>query len=288
MNFRGPNILTPDEFAFQASNVSSTRPVSTLGAALTPGNNAMGTYVQCLTALAQDVYGILIQIHGGNTSAAARDMLVNIGVDPAGGSSYSTLIQELVCTGSVSLNVGSPISYYFPIWIKAGSTVAAQASVNNATVGTVRVITTVFGQPRNARTLRVGSYCRTFGTTLASSGSTAITSGTTSDGAWTQLGSNIATGDALWWWQMGMGYNNAVINGPLIYSADLSIGDGTNQRIVIADQLYLGTTSEQIFALGTKNGCEYRSVPGQGVYGRLQCSGTPDSGIGLAAYAVGG
>ncbi|MGH7949134.1 MAG: hypothetical protein ACREQF_07925, partial [Candidatus Binataceae bacterium] len=128
-------------FAYRADSIGTTRPAANMGATVTPAQNSKGSYAQVFTALAFDAYFIAIQINSNNAAAAARDTIIDIGVDPAGGTSYTVLIPDLLgsCASNlaaISATAGCGIWYYFPLWIKAGSTIGARASVNNATVGT--------------------------------------------------------------------------------------------------------------------------------------------------------
>lgn len=235
------------------------------------------------SAVANRVYGIQLVLAGNNAAAAARDALVDIGIDEAGGSSYTGKIPDLICTGAVNNDKGG-ISFYFPLGIKAGSTIAARASVNNATVGTIYVWATLFGLPRNPESCRVGSFVEAIGVVSATSKGTDVTSGSTSEGAWTSLGS---TANPCWWWQQGMGLNNSN-TGARVYALDLGVGDGSNKDVVIQDQTWGSDTSERLVNTMQLLGCERHVPAGTNVYGRIQCSGTPDSGSSMVAYALGG
>lgn len=273
-----------DEFAFKTSNIDGTRPAGGIGTSVTPGNNTKGSWVQLLTALAYEVIDVEVHINSGNTSAAARDILVDIGYDPAGGSSYSVLIPDLLgsCAGTLT-DIG-PCVYHFPLKIPAGATVAARAAVNNATVGTVRVIIHVKGRPAHPAMHKVGTYVVAVGITSASSSGTAITAGTTSDGTWTSLGS---PSKPAWHWQLGFGVNDSTMTA-LAYFGDLSVGDGTNFSVIIKDMLWRTDSSERSSFYNPSSGCE-KYVGTSGVlYARLQCSGTADASLSMAAYGVGG
>lgn len=272
------------DFGFYVSSFTG-QPVANPGTTVTPGNNTMGSYAQVLTALAEDVFGLLINFNSNNVTTAARNTLVDIGVDPAGGTSYSVLAQELMasCAGS-HVNLGS-VWYYFPIWIRAGSTVAARASVNNATVGTLKCWLQAYGKPRDPRSVKVGTFIRTFGTTLASSTGTNVTPGDAAEGAWTQIGS--ATAEPLWWWQCGYSINDATLAAQVLH-ADVGIGDASNKRIVIADQPFRSNASEEVGSQLAVVGCEAWAPTGTLVYGRLQASVAANTNDGLAVYGVGG
>lgn len=274
-------------FNWSVGSHQTTRPAAAFGTSVTPGNNTKGSWVSLLagTSVTQDVFGLLINVNSGNKSAAAKDMLVDIGVDPSGGTSYTVLAPDLITSCAAPYNIGNGgVWYYFPIWIRAGSRIGARASVNNATVGTVRVNVTCFGQPRNRQLIKVGTRIEAIGVTGASSSGTAVTSGTTTEGSWTSLGT--LTNPA-WWFQVGMGVNDTTM-AALAYHLDVAIGDASNKDIVIENSLITTTTGEQLNNMPNVADVGKYAPAGTNVYGRMQCSGTPDSNLSMVAYALGG
>lgn len=272
----------PNEFRTITTNASG-RPAAAQGTSFTPGNNTKGSWAQLLTALAKPHYGILININSIAVSAAAKDALVDIGIDLAGGSSYTVFIADLLGSCASAYTIGG-IWYYFPVLIPAGASLAVRGSVNNATVGTGRCYVQLFTDPTDPERIRYGTYVRSFGATGASSAGTTITSGTTAEGSWTQVGG--ATADELWFWQLGFGVNSATMTA-LAYHLDLGVGDATNKRLIATNLSVTTDTAENLtkpprFDL-------YGAVPsGVNVYIRAQCSGTPNSALSVMAYGVGG
>lgn len=269
------------------SSVSATRPAAALGTTVTPAQNAKGSYVEVLSSanLSRDVYGLLINVNSNSASAAARDTIMDVGVDPAGGTSYSVLIANLLVSCAAPYNIGNGgVWYFFPIWVKSGSSVAVRSSVNNATVGTHRCFMVALGSPRDRRQIKVGTYVEAIGITAASSSGTAVTAGTTSEGAWTSLGT---TARASWFWQFGFGVNDSTMSA-LAYHCDLGIGDASNKAIVIENALVTTTSSEQLNNMPTTADCVKPAPSGITVYGRAQCSGTADASLSMAGYALGG
>jgi hypothetical protein len=248
----------------------------------------MGSYAQVLSAanVSKDVFGLQIQFSSNAVSSAARDTIVDVGVDPAGGTSYSVLIPSLLasCAAPSIGATGCGINYYFPLYIKAGSAVAVRASVNNATVGTLRCGIRVYGAPRDRRNVSVGYKVIAYGVTTGTSSGTSVTPGTTSEGTWTSLGT-VASGDSPWFWQYGVGVNQATITA-VGYTGDLGVGDASNKVIVGEDRVWQGTTTEQWYDNGVAVGCAYQAKAGDIVYGRMQCSGTAVSGLSMAAWGV--
>jgi hypothetical protein len=274
-------------YGWSFSSTGATRVAAAWGTSVTPAQNSMGTYAQVLSAanVSKDVFGIQIQFNSNAVSAAARDTLVDIGIDAAGGSSYTVLIPTLSASSAAPAigATGAGLSYFFPVYIPAGSTVAARASVNNATVGTLRCGIRIFGAPRDRRNVIVGSKVLAYGITTATSTMTAVTPGTTSEGTWTSLGT-VASGDEPFFWQVGTGVNQGTITATA-YTGDLGIGDGSNKAVVIEDRVWQGTTTEQWYDNGISNGL-YQAAAGDTVYGRLQCSGTAITGLSMGAWGV--
>lgn len=270
-------------WAYHAGNMVTTRPASTWGTSITPGNNSYGSYASLLSSLTYDCYFVKVQILAGATSNQARDLIVTIGIDPAGGTSYQTWIPDLLGSNASAGNIiGGGFLYYFPLYAPAGSQIAAKASVNNATVGTVRVMIQLFGQPSRPDAIWCGSSVEAVGIVSGSSRGTTVTPGTTSDGSWTSLGT---TTQRCLFWQLGAGLNDAAMAGDVSFTCDLSTGDGTNQSPIITDVLMGTTALEQMALANSPEG--WRDVPaGATIYGRMQGSGTAESNHSLAAYGV--
>ena len=277
----------PNEWGLVIESVADgTRPAGTLGTSITPGNNAYGSYTQVLTATSDETFLMRITLASFATTSAARDALVTIGIDPAGGSSYTDFIADLYasCAPSHYSTAAGPTTYEFPLRIPAGATLAAKASVNNATVGTGRVLITLFGRPSRPELVKAGSFVQTFGSTPASSSGTAITPGTTAEGAWTQLGSALTV--PLWYWEWGLGINNATMIGNNHF-VDVGIGDASNKKIVIPNGL-AGETANETLGKATVGRVGLGAI-GDIVYARAQTGpNTPSTGMSAIAYGVGG
>lgn len=272
-------------FNYMTGNVITTRPAASgYGTSITPAQNAYGSYTEILsdTLVTKDCFGIYIWITGISQTGQATDSLCTIGIDPTGGTSYTDLIPHLLCS-CASSNIG--VWYYFPIYIPAGSAIAAKGSINNATVGTQTVAVWLWGDPTDTTQLVFGHGVEAIGITAASSSGTAVTSGTTSEGSWTSLGT---TTKKCFYWQYGMGVNDSTMTSGNIYTCDLSVGDGTNQILIGSDKYYLvQSAAEQIGNISMTGVPNYKEVPvGGTIYGRIQCSGTSDTGLSMAAYGV--
>lgn len=273
------------DFKWWASNGAS-RPTAAYGTSFTPGTApTQGSWTQLLAgaSVTDDVYGILICFNSGSTSATTRNVLANIGVDNAGGTNYRTVIPLLLAGHAAPYNVGSGgIWYYFPLFIKAGSSIAVQGAGNVTTALSCYV--TVFGQPKRPDSVRVGSKVFSFGATTSNSTGTTVTLGTTNDGAWVQVGS--ATTMPLWWWQVGYTCIDTTMTLATVH-CDIAGGDATNKKILVQDNPVIVTTAEQISNLPVTIGCVANIASGANIYVRGQSSATADSAISMMAWGLG-
>ncbi len=270
-----------NSFGRTSPSWGTTRPAGANGTAVTPGSGVYGSYAAVGSALTADAYGLLININSNNASAASRTTVVTIGIDPAGGTSFTDHILDLLCGGVSSYTVSGGAWYYFPIFIPAGSRIGAKAMGSVATA--IRVGAVARQKPSNPSMIRKGSYIETLG--ISGHVGTAVTPGTASEGAWTSLGT---TTKRCWWWQIGIqvpttdtSWNAAGIH------VDLAVGDVSNKDIIISDTLIITTTSEAMALLPITAGVEWDVPAGSEIFVRAQSSGTLDSYT-AAAYGCGG
>lgn len=266
-------------------------PSLTLGTSVTPGaTNAEGSYTQIATGanISRDCYWVEFLIVAGSTSTAQKDHLLDIGVDNAGGTSYTTVISNIVCGASAPNNAGSGgLRFVFPLFIKSGSSVAVRIQGNNGTAGTVRVAAKFFGDPSNPEAVPIGCFAETIGT-ITNSGGVSFTPGNAADGSWVSLGT---TTSALWWWQLCVQLSSAAMTGNLITYVDLAFGDATN-KVIIQREMFVQTSLESVGPCVVSNlafPAGYRPVPGGStIYVRGRCSAAPDSGWNAVAVGIGG
>jgi hypothetical protein len=276
-----------NSFLWHFSNF--TTPSATPGTSVTPGaNNAEGSWTQVATSgnIAYGVCLIYIAIGGGNTSAGQKDHLLDIGVDPAGGTSYTAVISNIVCGQTQAVTTGWD-EFVFPLRIKAGSSVAVRVQGNNATAGTVRVVADFYGRPTAPECVPVGQWSETIGTITNSAG-TSVTPGNAAEGSWTSLGT---TTKDLWHWQIGMQLSNGTITAQYT-TFDLAYGDATNKEIILEDIAigFYGTAEIKASTLmGRALIRATRPVPaGSTIYARARCSTAPTATYNCTAIGIGG
>jgi hypothetical protein len=271
---------------YVTSNVSGVRPTSDFGTDITPGtSNSFGSYTSILSggSITQDCTGIYICINNTFVSGQARDLLVTIGKDDTGGTSYTAFINNLCAPSACNyLEQVGGIWYYFPVKIKNGTQLAAKASVNNGTASTVAVAVYLVGGESTPTNYPSGQFTETIGANTAASTGTSVTVGTTSMGSWTSIGT---TQSNLWAFDFGIGFNSSTFAPCTIW--DFAVGDGTTFRILGQGIRHLSKTGvgSSKMSFSTRiTGVQSGSV----LYARGQSSNATTGNFSACAYGVGG
>lgn len=276
---RYSNVTDPTDFPFP-------------GTQITPGNNTFPTPVEILdgSVVLTDCFWVTVNINTVFVSTQAKDLMVDIMYDPAGGTSWQTLIPSLLGTQASDWNMVSNGGahgghwYSFPLYIPAGSSIGASASVNNGTVGTARVWVQLFGNAVRPELHKVGYEVEAVGAVRESSRGTLVTPGVNgADGSWTSLGT---TTDACWYWEIGMSGNDGTI---AVGHQFADIAAGSSQDMLIP-RAYFNSTSAEARNKWPVMCNQYHEVQaGETIYGRIANSlATNDSNYGLIAYGVKG
>ena len=276
--------LTNEWGLIVSSVADGTRPTNTYDTTVTPGTNAMGAWAQLLAggSITADIWDVQIVVNSRATSAV--DHLVDIGIDPAGGSSYSVLISQLATGPASPLIVdwlAGGVCFRFPLRIPAGASVAARCSAKTG-VSPIGVSCTLRGRPSRPEICWAGSFVTTFGATLASSNGTIITPGTTAEGAWTQIGTAATRPHR--YVEFGYGIDDPALAAARI-DVDISVGSATSSRIVIPNAPVLTASSNNLAKPEAGRFCNI--AIGDLLYARAQTSAALESNNSVAIYAVG-
>lgn len=264
-------------------------PGASIGTSVIPGaSNAEGSWTQIASSanIAQHCYWLYVQVFAGATAATAKNHLLDVGIDPAGGTSYTAFLSNLQVGSSPALTAAGAREFIFPIFIKSGSSVAVRIQGSAATAGTVRVAARFYGHPSRPENVPVGSFAQTFGTVTNSSGQS-VTPGNAADGSWVDLGT---VSSPLWWWQMGYGIDNGTVTAEYTY-IEVAFGDVTN-KVSMFKVMHGGTTGETcgLAAQTQMLACAaYNPVPaGAHIYVRMRCNNAPDTGYHCTVVGIGG
>lgn len=268
-----------------------SNPSATPGTSVTPGiSNAEGSWTQLASSgnISQDVYGFFLWIFANAVASptTGKNFLLDFGVDPAGGSSYSSIIDNIVCGSAGPITAAGGHQFFFPLFIRSGSSVAARIQGSHGTATASRVAVRFYGQMSRPEIFPLGRFSETIGSITNTNG-VSFTPGNAADGSWVSLGT---TTNPLWWWQIGYQIDNGTITAEYTY-IEIAHGDSSNKH-VICRRMHQGTTSEQtgsILNLQLIWFEAYCPVPaGSTIYIRGRCNNAPDTGYNGLAIGVGG
>jgi hypothetical protein len=160
--------------------------------------NTKGSWYSLLPALEFDVEYIKIHIMGTYTYHSAHNVLLDVGIDKLGGTSYEVLVPNLLAGWMPDFNYSKnrERTYYFPLHIPAGSTVAARAQSNKtASYNGPEVTIEVYGNNRNPASWRCGQRVSTLGIDTSNGIGTMVTPHATANewGSWANIGAPITS-----------------------------------------------------------------------------------------------
>ena len=260
------------------------------GVSVTPGySNVMGSWVDLFGALLnEDSYGIYLRMSDGNTSGVATPFLVDIGVDAAGGTSYSVLIPSLLGFGFGSMGtVGwRKAIYYFPVFIPKGARVAVRAQTSATSGAVFSVRARVAQKPSRPDLVRCGTFVDVIGADPANSrGTTYSVPSASAWSPWTSLGSAPRDG----WWIAPSYCNDVASMVNNTYGVDIAVGDTTNKRILLPD-MKVGhqNAPETCWDMPIDQECFARIPRGTTFYVRAYDSNTPVANYNAVVHVVGG
>ena len=217
-----------------------------IGTVVTSGGSidAQGTAVELISGAnaSADIWEVCVSVYRGNTSGADSSLLLELLIDPAGGTSYSTWIPEYPVGNADGAN--SPgLQMWFPRFAPAGSSIAARTRGLVAST-TCEVRIEAFMKPTRPEMLLRGTYAEQIGTRTNSRGVTIGTIGVTgSEGTWVSLGT---TAKALHWIGLAVNFHDSVIQSGFHWF-DLAYGDATNKNIIAQNIPLHGSTTEILY-----------------------------------------
>lgn len=210
------------------SNVSSTRPTANFGTNIAVGaSNVMGSYTEIIsdTAVTQDIHLLEVNINS-NYVAGTRYGFTDIGIDTSGGTSYSVVVPALPNTNAATYVAGG-YTYIIPVFIPAGSAIAARAQVQNGTGGSHYVAIKGYNAPLLSEAGLVASKVVALGANLGTGLGAYVQQGTTSEGSWYSIGTPS---------QNALGFLPAITVSAApqsdVTDLDVAVGDASNKLVV--------------------------------------------------------
>lgn len=281
-------------------SADATRPSNAgPGTLVTPANGSYGSWATVLDDSAWsgigDAYGILIKIMGVGPTTADRPALVKIGVDPAGGTAFQSIVTRnngdgsergIYCANAGTYAGGSnpgPMCFFFPLRIASGTSIGACAKVDSATVTDITVEVTILCSPVPGYVPRTCSYIHAFGSDESTITGEVIVPGTASEGAWTAIGA--ATTLPYWGFEHVLSVEDSTMaTGAL--DVECTTGDATNKKPTMVHSQTRVSAAEQV-----AKDAAFVEVPvpvGEIFYMRAQCSSALDLLYAGQILAVGG
>lgn len=195
----GPN------WAHYSSNVTDGSGMTSVGTNFTAGaNHTKGSVVAAMT-LTHDCEYLRIGFSGTGSAAVNSSTLVDIVIDPAGGTNWDSapLVPDLsagfiaqLSNDSSSYPTGPLFWYDFPLWIPWGAALGVRAqTAHTSDITTPRAVIQARGGNRNPASWWCGQKVSTIGIDSANSRGQMVTPGITPGNwsSWSNLGSALPT-----------------------------------------------------------------------------------------------
>lgn len=170
---------------FAVDNIPASPGAVLTGTNFTTGvSNGDDATVTILSALAKDLCYVVVGFAGTSASTEDQNTLADIVIDRAGGTSWSSLIDDLVtgfCPTPTAGAIGMTSWYHFPLWIPAGASLGVRARHPSANTNTnSRCVIYGYGQPKRPDMWWCGQGVESVGINAASSKGTNHTPGNSS------------------------------------------------------------------------------------------------------------
>lgn len=257
-------------------------------------SNVKGAWVNAFGGtLTKDAYALEIMLWDQSTSNSGQvpASILDVGVDPAGGTTYTTVIPNLLVAfpRSSGGNGGPGPAYTFPLAIKSGSSVALRAASASAAPGNYRARVAVYQDPTRPEAFRCGSWVSSVGVVAASSRGTLLPTAADArnDSAWVSLGS---LSEDAWYVQPCVSMSDAAFASNDCATVDFAVGNAGSKDIFIKD-LHVGySTTEEMNLVPKPLWEHYRELKsGSEIFARLRTRGNNgDPDLNAALFYMGG
>lgn len=176
------------------------------------GTGAKSSWSEVISdaAVTTACHGVYVEIAKTATGATDTSAVLDIGTDPAGGTSYSAVISNLLVgfADDPNANVGNGgvQQYFVPLEIPSGAAVAIRGQTNGGAALSASVRVSLWGAATGPYS---GATCTTYG--ISGTNGTAVTPGNDSTwGSWTSIGGTTAADlQAI---SLGVQFGSATVN----------------------------------------------------------------------------
>ena len=276
------SMLSSERFT-RSTNSAVTSGTSQFGPTVTADGtpHTKGAWAALLPASTFDSWMIAINTMDFTSNGVDTSTLVDIGVDPAGGTSYTVAVPNLLAGNNNSDQGRTTI---LPIFIPAGSTVAARAqSVVGGQAG--RVGCTIYGgtHPNQPRLHR--SVLTAYGPDVATSGGVAASSpgATNTKGTWTLIGTASRNHEGLVVATQGANSTTSAFYG--LFDIGMDPAGGSSYTVIIKDVFVRGVSTERIYIIDPLSAMVARPIP-SGATIAVRGQSTVADGVSTLDFAV--
>lgn len=256
---------------------------ATIGTSVTTGgsSNTKGTAAELIAATAFDAYRVLVIASSYGSSGVASEGALDILI---GAATEEVLIPNLLmgnCGGGLASPGNSPKVWDFPLYIPAGSRLAAQAA-GARTATAMRVAVFLYGG-NGIPPQRVGTKVTTYGMGTVPNG-TSITPGASgAEGSWTQIAA--ATSEDHFAFVPSFQIATDTSMQARNYAMVIGIGAATEEEIM-QSYLFGGDINEYMGGPFNPMPC-FQDVPsGTRLVARVSNNGTNDAAYNACIHAV--
>ena len=223
---------------------STTSGASPIGQTITSSAtaNTKGSWTQIHAATEFDAYFVELTLHTSSSSGDDTSMLIDIGVDPAGGTSYTVYVPDILC----GFRGGGP-HFQIPVFIPAGSTIACQNQ--SIVTGAQTIVVEIYlwggasmGEPWPQSHGLVVAY----GTTSSSASAGTQLSNGVGEGPWTEIVASTTHPHS----GVALGVQGGTSSfASVAWSIDVAIGAGGSE-VVLAEEFIVNHGSTESMSTG--------------------------------------
>jgi hypothetical protein len=212
---------------------------ATPGTQVTTGgtSSTKGSVAECIASTSFDAYMLWVSASEYHVSATDSNLMVDI---LTGSATEEVLIADLMLGGASSGAIGAR-GYLFPLYIPAGTRIAAQAAGQRTSTAFSLQIYLYGGG--GVPPWRVGSRVDTYGVSTVPNGTTITPGASGAEGSWTQItaSSTVDHFAILPGFQPGVDTTKGANN----YYVDVGVGSATEEEIVQSSLYAISSNEEQ-------------------------------------------
>lgn len=215
------------------------------------------------------------------TAVASQDaeMVLDLGLGGSGNSVDRIIAENVIISKSIDLGGRN---YKFPIFIGAGTRVAARAQSSHSS-GLCTFRLHLCQSPSRPESQWTGNAVETVGTITGSSG-VSFTPGNATWGSYASLGTTVHQCRT---WDLGVGCSNNAMTSSISYWFELAVGNGSVYDTILRMNATSNNSERILWYAGYGQGAVPYDVPaGATLYVRGWASAAPDTGWNAAAYGT--